>query len=172
MSRLKIFLLIAIVIIIIGFVLPQQPAIPVKNADTNDWNHQTFWHYPWGTSVVHKGIDIFAPVNTPVISSVYGVVIYAGKFGIGGNSVAILGPKWRIHYYAHLKEVKTSFGKLVSTKETIGSIGKTGNAFNRPAHLHYTILTFFPHIWRWDSSRQGWKKMFCLNPTEILLNKQ
>lgn len=170
MSRTKIALLVFVSLLIAGYLLPEQTVIPVKNATQHDWNHATFWHYPWGKSGVHKGIDIFAPVNTAVISSVYGIVIYSGELGIGGNVVAVLGPKWRIHYYAHLKEINASFGKLVSTAENIGTIGKSGNAINRPPHLHYTILSLFPQVWRWDSSRQGWKKIFCLNPTEILLN--
>lgn len=172
MSRLKILLLISVSIVIIGYLLPQHPVIPVKDASTNDWNHQTFWHYPWGKSGVHKGIDIFAPVDTAVISSVYGIVIYTGQLGIGGNVVAVLGPEWRIHYYAHLKEIKAGFGHFVTTKEIIGSIGKSGNAINKPPHLHYTILSLFPHVWRCDSSREGWKKMFFLNPSEMLINSQ
>jgi ABC-type polysaccharide/polyol phosphate export permease len=34
--------------------------------------------------------------------------------------------------------------------------------------LHYSIVTIFPYVWRIDSDRQGWKKMFYLNPIAYL----
>jgi murein DD-endopeptidase MepM/ murein hydrolase activator NlpD len=118
---------------------------------------------------VHKGIDIFSPIGTPVIASTYGIVIYAGQLHLGGNVVVVLGPKWRIHYYAHLKSINTAIGTLVNTSQTIGTLGDSGNAKGKPAHLHYTILTIVPYVWRWDNSLQGWKKIFFLNPSDKLI---
>lgn len=163
--------LVLLVIFLSGYLLPGNIIIPVAGADKNSWNHNTFWHYPWGKSVVHKGIDVFAPVDTAVIAATGGLVLYTGELGIGGKVVLVLGPKWRLHYYAHLKEINTSFGSFISQGKTIGSIGKTGNAKTRPPHLHYTILTIIPYPWRIDGDRQGWKKMFVLNPSKLLLNK-
>ncbi len=74
----------------------------------------------------------------------------------------ILGPKWRIHYYAHLREIKTGFLNFVSQNKVIGTVGKTGNAKNKPSHLHYSVMSLTPHPWDWDNSKQGWKKLFLL----------
>ena len=158
-------------LILLGFLLPETMHIPVQGAGPKDWNHQTFWHYPWGTSGVHKGIDIFGHKGQEIISATYGLVIFKGELGIGGKVVIVLGPKWRMHYYAHLDEYKTGFGSLLSGGESVGTMGNSGNAVNKPTHLHYTIFTPIPYFWRWDDSRQGWLKPFFLDPSEKLLAK-
>ncbi|RKZ51190.1 MAG: M23 family peptidase [Candidatus Parabeggiatoa sp. nov. 3] len=157
-------------LIAIGYILPEKLVIPVMGAKTRDWNHQTFWYEPWGKSGVHKGIDIFAKKNTPSLSATDGVVIYYGKFGIGGNVIVVLGPKWKIHYYAHLASTNVSIGKFVRASQTIGAVGDSGNAKGKSPHLHYSVVTLLPYFWRWDKSTQGWKKMFYLNPSERLLS--
>jgi murein DD-endopeptidase MepM/ murein hydrolase activator NlpD len=145
--------------------------IPVRGATTADWNHSTFWHYPWGKSVVHKGIDIFAVEGTDVLAATGGVVIKSGVSSRGGNVVIILGPKWRLHYYAHLRDVHVGPAELVGRGEPIATVGTTGNAAGKPAHLHYSIGTLIPYPWRIDDSRQGILKMFILDPSEKLLQE-
>jgi len=142
--------------------------MPVKGASANSYNASSFWYYPWGKSVTHKGVDIFAKEGTGVTSSVSGLVLYTGQISMGGNIVVILGPKWRIHYYAHLKEIKASTFSWASKDEVIGSVGTSGNAKGKPPHLHYSIVTLIPYPWRIDSDHQGWKKMFYLNPIDYL----
>lgn len=159
---------IALAALLTGFVLPEPLVIPVKGATAKDWNRDTFWFEPWGASGVHKGIDIFSPKGTPVVASSYGIVLFTGRIKLGGNVVVVLGPKWRIHYYAHLDSSHTSFGSIVSTAQSIGALGDSGNAKGKPPHLHYTILSLIPYLWRWDGSTQGWKKIFFLNPSDIL----
>ena len=158
-------------IILIGFILPQQMIIPVKGADEKSWNHNSFWYYPWGKSVVHKGIDIFAHEGTPVLASIYGIVVYNGYNEMGGNTLVILGPRWKLHYYAHLYTTYVGIGSFVSTGEMIAEVGQTGNAMGKSPHLHYSIATLFPYFWRADSTHQGWRKMWYLNPQEYILNK-
>jgi len=156
-------------VILAGFILPEKLVIPVEGASAQDWNHQTFWYEPWGRSGVHKGIDIFSNAGSPVISSTYGVVVFKGKIRLGGNVIAVLGPKWRVHYYAHLKDFNVTAGSIVKKSEPIGSVGNSGNAKGKPPHLHYSIISLLPYLWRWDTTTQGWKKIFILNPSEKLL---
>jgi len=146
--------------------------MPVEGATRKDYSQDSFWYYPWGKSGVHKGVDIFAKTGTPVRASTGGIVWRTGYDKTGGNFIVILGPKWHFHYYAHLKEIKTSTLSWVSRKEIIGSVGNTGNAKGRPPHLHYTITSLFPYFWRADGGRQGWKKMYFLNPIPYLNNAQ
>ncbi|ELR72399.1 Peptidase family M23/M37 [Fulvivirga imtechensis AK7] len=142
--------------------------MPVKGATSKDYNGQSFWYYPWGRSVTHKGVDIFASGGTPVHSSTPGLVIYAGSVKVGGNVVLVLGPKWRLHYYAHLEKINTSTFSWLTSRDMIGTVGTSGNATGKPPHLHYSIVTPLPYVWRIDGDRQGWKKMFYLNPIEYL----
>ena len=151
-----------------GLLLPETPVIPVKSATVNDWNQDSFWFEPWGKSGVHKGIDIFAPLGTPVVATTYGIVLFTGRLKLGGNVVILLGPKWRVHYYAHLQQVDIGPGSVVRTSQTIGTVGDSSNAQGKPPHLHYAILSVVPYLRRWDNSTQGWKKVFILNPSEIL----
>ena len=162
-------LLIVLVFICSGLVIPEKLVIPVEGASSNDWNHNTFWYEPWGSSGVHKGVDIFGAKGTPVQSATSGYVIYTGELGKGGNVVAVLGPKWRVHYYAHMQEVTVEKGTWLSQKDKVGTLGDTGNAKGKQPHLHYSIVSLIPLPWKATSETQGWKKMFFLNPHEKLL---
>lgn len=167
-KSIKIVMLGILIIAIVGFVVPQDLRMPVAGANANSYNHETFWHEGWGSSVVHKGVDIFAKRGTPIHSSTLGIVVAASEGGKGGKYVVILGPKWRLHYYAHLDEITTKPFTLVSHDTVIGTVGNTGNAATTPAHLHYSIATLVPYPWRIDDAPLGWQKMFYLNPIEYL----
>ncbi|MCU0439831.1 MAG: M23 family metallopeptidase [Raineya sp.] len=164
----KKILLFILLMLFVGLVLPQRFSMPVEGASSKSYHPKSFWFYPWGKSGTHKGVDIFAKEGTTVKSSTIGLVIYTGNIDLGGNVVLVLGAKWRIHYYAHLKEIHTSSFSWVNRNEKIGSVGTTGNAQGKSPHLHYSITTLIPYIWRIDGSKQGWKKMFYLNPIEYL----
>ncbi|MEK8033812.1 M23 family metallopeptidase [Ideonella sp. DXS29W] len=153
-----------------GFAWPEHPVIPVQGASRTDWNAKSFWFEPWGQSGVHKGIDIFARQGQPVVSAVPGVVVYQGQFGIGGRVVAVLGPKWRIHYYAHLDEAAPA-SWLVSAGQPVGAVGTSGNAAGKPPHLHYAVVSLVPVPWRISTDTQGWKKMFFLDPGQLLAGR-
>ncbi len=172
MKSFKRIFFTAFIILSVGFLLPEQFNMPVSGADRSSYNQQSFWAYPWGTSVTHKGVDIFSKEGTDVVSSTGGLALYTGEIKKGGNIVLILGPKWRLHYYAHLKEIKTSTFAFTNHKEAIGTVGTTGNAKGKAPHLHYTIRSVIPLPWRKDSSIQGWKKMFYLNPIDYLNTAQ
>lgn len=85
--------------------LPEFAVMPVLNATSRDWNAASFWYEPWGRSGVHKGIDIFAHRGTAVVAPTYGIVVFRGDLRMGGRVAVVLGPKWRLHYFAHLDEV-------------------------------------------------------------------
>ncbi|KZW99787.1 hypothetical protein JL49_15670 [Pseudoalteromonas luteoviolacea] len=155
-------------LILLGTLVPEKIQVPVAGAVASDWNQNTFWYEPWGSSGVHKGIDIFGKVGTTVISAVDGFVIFEGHVEKGGNVVAVLGPKWRIHYYAHLNSDSVSTGQFVERGEAIGSLGDSGNAKGKPAHVHYSILSILPYPWLITTESQGWKRMFYLDAGAIL----
>jgi peptidoglycan LD-endopeptidase LytH len=165
MRKLLIGLLI---VILVGLIIPQNLKMPVRGADKSSYNAKSFWYFPWGKSGTHKGVDIFAKSGTEITSSTSGLVIYCGNIRLGGNVVLVLGPKWRVHYYAHLDKIEASVFSLVNHKAKIGTIGTSGNAKGKEPHLHYSITSIIPLPWRIDTSRQGWKKMFYLNPIDYM----
>ena len=147
---------------------PQSFQMPVSGASRADYNQESFWYHPWGRSGVHRGVDIFARPGTPVQPATPGFVLATGHNGMGGNIVLVVGPKWRLHYYAHLESIEAKRFSFVGRSDWIGTVGATGNAAGKPAHLHYSIMTPVPYPWQADSGKRGWLKMFYLNPIKLL----
>ena len=163
----KLFIAFSVVVVLL-FIVPERVSIPVKGATTLDWNTKSFWFEPWGSSGVHKGIDIFARKGTDVLSTTDGIVVFAGYINKGGNVVLIIGPEWKVHYFAHLDSMKAQIGSVVRSGEKIGSVGDTGNAKGKPPHLHYSIVRMYPALWAVDRSTQGYKKAFYIDPGDFL----
>jgi murein DD-endopeptidase MepM/ murein hydrolase activator NlpD len=154
-----------ILFLIVAF-MPTRFVMPVEGATIKSYDQKSFWAYPWGKSVYHKGVDIFARQGIPVLSSTTGLVLFTGQFSLGGNVVLIMAPGWKLHYYAHLKEIKTSSFSLVSPGDQVGTVGTTGNAKGKPPHLHYSIQRFFPRL---ESGQLiPGKKSFYVDPTPLL----
>jgi murein DD-endopeptidase MepM/ murein hydrolase activator NlpD len=155
--------------LVVGFLLPEKIVMPVTGATVNDWNKDTFWYEPWGSSGVHKGIDIFANKGTDLVSTTAGIIVFEGDLSKGGKVVIVLGPKWRLHYYAHLESIVIDRFEFVSANQKIGTVGDTGNAKGKPPHVHYSIVTLLPYFWKITTESQGWKKMFFLDPGAFII---
>ncbi|MGH1485772.1 MAG: M23 family metallopeptidase [Cellvibrionaceae bacterium] len=168
--RYKRIVIVVCLIIIGGFLLPEPRVIPVVGATKNDWNKDTFWFEPWGSSGTHKGIDIFSDNGRPVIASTHLLILYTGTFTKGGKVVVGLGPKWRIHYFAHFASLSVNGGTWANAGQILGSVGDTGNAIGKPPHLHYSLVTLLPYPWRIDGDSQGYKKAFYLDPSHYFSN--
>lgn len=169
-KRLR-FWLACLIITVIGYCLPDPATIPVAGATSADWNPQSFWFYPWGKSGTHKGIDIFATAGTNVISDGYGIVTFAGELSTGGKVVLVLGPKWQMHYYAHLSQQHVHEGMLVKTGQLLGKVGTSGNAAGKDPHLHYSVKSILPRPWLIQFDEQGYKRMFYLDPAARWITK-
>ncbi|MBL7702963.1 MAG: M23 family metallopeptidase [Ferruginibacter sp.] len=168
-SFLKKILKFLIVLVIIGYIIPNKISSPISQNNISKIDPESFWYYPWGESGVHKGIDIFSEKGTAVLSPVSGFIIKNGYGTIAGNYVYILGPKWRTYYFAHMGTTFVHLYRYVSRGDTIGKVGDSGNATGKPAHLHYSIETIFPYPWFYEKNTiEGWKKMFYLNPAKYL----
>jgi peptidoglycan LD-endopeptidase LytH len=157
-------------ILALGLILPGRGLVPVQNATIKDWNPYSYWYFPWGLSGVHKGIDIFAKVGTPVLASTTGIVLFKGNIKLGGNVVAVLGPKWRIQYYAHLQNADVHFLEWVCQGEAIGRVGTTGNAVGKPAHLHFSVMSLIPNPAEITTETLGWQRMFYMHPARTFNN--
>lgn len=99
----------------------------------------------------HEGIDIAAPVGTPVVAIEKGIVVASidRKKGFGkliivehvgqdphdGNSQGFK----LLSYYAHLSKINVKTGDRVEKDQKIGEVGSTG--FSTGPHLHFAIKT-------------------------------
>ena len=88
----------------------------------------------------HEGIDIFAPLGTPVIAVADGVITDVGNTRLGGLVVWQYDAARDVHYYyAHLNSQKVRTGQQVRAGATVGTVGNTGNARTTPSHLHFAV---------------------------------
>lgn len=127
----------------INMLLPTKIQNPVEGCGKESYHPKSFWH-PWGDHH-HRGVDIFAKKGTPVHPAIGGIVVSTTyNLGAGGNTVAVFSSGLRLHYYAHLSEIDTHIGAIVTQKSVIGKVGNTGNAKGKPAHLHYSISSIVP----------------------------
>ncbi len=85
----------------------------------------------------HSGIDIGAPVGTPVSASADGKVIFSGWKDIYGNMIILKHDDGFITVYAHNKKNLVSENDMVTRGDTIALSGMTG--FVTGPHLHYEI---------------------------------
>ena len=90
-----------------------------------------------GFSAWHAGVDLAAPVGTPVYAALGGVVIFRGwnSFGYGYAIVLAHGPFTTV--YGHLSDINVSCGQSVSPGQVIGGSGNSGNSSG--PHLHFEI---------------------------------
>jgi murein DD-endopeptidase MepM/ murein hydrolase activator NlpD len=90
----------------------------------------------WGR--MHKGIDIGAPIGTPIVAVADGEVITAGwNSGGFGNLVKIKHPDGTVTLYAHNNRVLVRTGQVVQQGEQISELGNTGRSTG--PHLHFEI---------------------------------
>jgi peptidoglycan LD-endopeptidase LytH len=168
-QKLKKFLFTILGFIFLGYAIPNNAVSPIEKNAITKIDPESFWYYPWGESIVHKGIDIFCDGGTNILSPVSGFIVNKGNGTISGNYIYILGSKWRTYYFAHMDTIFVNSPSYISKGDIIGKVGIGGNAKNKPSHLHYSIETLLPYFWLYDSKAvQGWKKMFYLNPKNYL----
>src|SRR4051812_23916038 len=93
---------------------------------------------PRGTRF-HTGIDLPAPIGTPVAAARTGVVTWAGWHAGGwGKEVTIAHGDGVRTIYAHLSLVDVRVGQTVTTGTTVGRVGATGDATG--PHLHFQVM--------------------------------
>ncbi|MGL4819343.1 MAG: peptidoglycan DD-metalloendopeptidase family protein [Bacilli bacterium] len=104
----------------------------------------------------HFGIDVAAPVGTPVIACRAGIVTRSYYSASYGHVVFVLHDSGHESVYAHLSQRDVHEGARVSEGQTIGTVGNTGHSFG--AHLHFEL-----HNGRWDIHKSQ-----AMNPLSVL----
>ena len=88
----------------------------------------------------HDGVDLKAPSGTAIYPIASGLVLDTMNSPKGGISCKIAHENGAvISYYAHMKETRVKAQQNVLPTTIIGTMGETGNAKGRGAHLHYEV---------------------------------
>ena len=85
----------------------------------------------------HKGVDIAAPSGTPVVAALPGKVISVGHEGGYGKTVLVEHDNGLRTRYGHLASINVRVGDMVTSEDTLGTVGNTGRATG--AHLHFEV---------------------------------
>jgi len=90
---------------------------------------------------MHEGIDLVAPVGTPIYAAGDGVIAGAGPNGGYGNWVRIEHRGNFATVYGHLERFapEVEVGRVVARGDLIGFVGSTGHSTG--AHLHFELLS-------------------------------
>src|SRR5919204_518182 len=88
---------------------------------------------------VHQGQDIMAACGTPLVAVQAAKVKFVGRQSLAGNYVVISSADGTADYvYMHLRDrALVSKGDAVTTGQTIGYVGRTGDA--TACHLHFEM---------------------------------
>jgi murein DD-endopeptidase MepM/ murein hydrolase activator NlpD len=90
----------------------------------------------WGRP--HEGIDLPAPIGTPVFAAADGQVVYAGHGVRGyGNMIVIKHAGDLLTVYAHNSALLVSQGQPVRAGDRIARVGQSGHATG--PHLHFEV---------------------------------
>jgi septal ring factor EnvC (AmiA/AmiB activator) len=89
----------------------------------------------WGS--MHYGIDLAAPLGTPIYSATDGVVLRAGRASGYGNAVYVQDADGNVHVYGHMRYYDVEEGQIVHAGDQIAKVGNEGQSTG--PHLHYQI---------------------------------
>ena len=91
-----------------------------------------------GRREMHSGIDISAPIGTPIYAPADGQVVFSGRDGGYGISLVINHGRGISTRYAHMQRYTVEKKHKVSRGQLIGYVGNSGRSTG--PHLHYEIL--------------------------------
>ncbi|HEY3416809.1 MAG TPA: M23 family metallopeptidase [Armatimonadota bacterium] len=109
--------------------------LPVRGRITSGFGYR--YHPVLRTRRLHTGIDIAAPMGTPIFAAGGGEVISAGWRGGYGNCVIIDHGHGKATLYGHMSAILVHCGQTVSRSTQIGRVGSTG--MSTGPHCHYEV---------------------------------
>ncbi len=92
-----------------------------------------------GFSRYHSGIDLMAPMGSPIRAAAGGTVLYAGWYFAYGNIVDIQHADGVVTRYAHMSAFAPGIraGTPIAAGGIIGAVGATGRAHG--SHVHFEV---------------------------------
>lgn len=118
---------------------------PLGSASTYTERHDTHGSGAFGSrrngARTHNGIDLVAPVGTPVKAAKSGLARRFHQPRGMGRYLEIEHPDRTVTLYGHLSEWLIADGQWVAQGQPIGLVGKSGNARSSQmqSHLHFEL---------------------------------
>lgn len=112
----------------------------------------------------HSGLDLAAPLGTPVMAAAEGEVVFTGKNGGYGNTVILLHENGYKTVYAHCSKIVVEVGEKVKMGRVIAAVGRTGTATG--AHLHFEVYKN-GKLHNPSSALRTYKKIVTNLPTKV-----
>ena len=122
---------------------PPPPPPPTTDGKTCPINAANSFSDTWGAprsgGRTHKGVDMVAARNAPLVAIESGTVTRISNSSLGGRSVYLTGSSGSRYYYAHLEYFADGIGSgtSVSVGQLLGGNGSSGNAPDWLPHLHF-----------------------------------
>lgn len=91
-----------------------------------------------GEREFHKGIDISAPQNHPVVTPADGIILFTGWKPGYGKTMTVMHGREFVTRYAHLERMLARKGNRVRRGEKIALVGSSGRSTG--PHLHYEVI--------------------------------
>lgn len=95
----------------------------------------------------HSGVDLGAPIGTPVLAAADGTIAFTGSQGALGQIIVINHTQGYQTRYAQLGEIQVKRGQQVKRGEAIAIVGQSGRPSHPDAHLHFEVRS---------NSKLGW----------------
>jgi murein DD-endopeptidase MepM/ murein hydrolase activator NlpD len=106
----------------------------------------------------NQGVDLFAPLGTPVLATHDGTLVQVGWSNIGGRQEWLRDTAGNLFYYGHLSAYSpvAKTGAAVHAGDVIGFLGDSGDAQGTAYHLHFEIhpagkwaVAPYPYVSAW-----------------------
>jgi murein DD-endopeptidase MepM/ murein hydrolase activator NlpD len=106
----------------------------------------------------NQGVDLFAPLGTPVLAAHDGTLVQVGWSNIGGRQEWLKDSAGNLFYYGHLSAYApvAKTGAEVHAGDVIGFLGDSGDAQGTAYHLHFEIhpagkwaVAPYPYVSAW-----------------------
>ncbi len=107
-----------------------------------NWHYYVSSYYGYrvstsGSIEMHNGLDISVPAGTEILSVIDGTVTTASYSSSYGKYIIIENDDGYWTLFAHCQSISVSAGDEVTTGDTIGTVGSTGNTTGTHLHIEF-----------------------------------